>query len=183
MPIPTPLLVLALLLAALVIVQDLHARRVPNTALVATLVLGMVWQLLTLGGVVEATPPGFLMAGVALLAGFAAMLPFYVIGWMGAGDVKFVAVLGFLLGFKPLFIVWVLGNVLLATHTFLILAGRMAMRRQPQLAVLQMGWQKTGFHQLIQRPRQGRKGMPYAAYLGVGVFLHAFAMPWLGIMP
>lgn len=122
------------------------------------------------------------MACLAMLGSLLLMLPFYALGWMGAGDVKLLAVLGFLLGPQPLFVVWVVGNVLLAAHTMFILAARQLLRRQPQLAVLQLGWERSSFNQWMQRPRQGRKGMPYAAYLGIGVFVHVFAVPSLDVL-
>ena len=177
----TPLQTLALLLAILAIGNDLYARRVPNTVLLGTLAVAGLWQVLGLLGWVAISSPSLVHASLALVVGLAAMLPFYVIGWMGAGDVKLVAVLGFLLGLKPLLVVWVIGNLFLGVHTTLILATRLAVRSQPQLASLQLGWQRSALHQLIQRPRQGRKGMPYAAYLGMGVFIYVFAMPLLGV--
>lgn len=133
-----------------------------------------------LGGVVPFAPPNLGITCLTALVALLVMLPFYALGWMGAGDVKLLAVLGFLLGPQPLFIVWVLGNALLAIHTICFLIGRQLLQRQPQLAVLQLGWERSSFHQWVQRPRQGRKGMPYAAYLGVGVFLYVFGIPSLG---
>lgn len=178
---PAPLQALALLLSVLVIGHDLHARRVPNTVLAGVLVVAGLWQAAGLSGLVTAGTPSPAMAGLALVTGLAAMLPFYVLGWMGAGDVKLVAVLGFLLGPWALLWVWVLGNLLLGAHTVLILASRLAMRRQPQLATLQQGWERSALYQRLQRPRQGRTGMPYAAYLGMAAIFWILVAPLVGV--
>lgn len=179
---PRPLIALALLLALLAIGYDLYARRVPNTVLLGALGVAVMWQLAGLTGWTAVTAPGLAEAGLALGAALAAMLPLYALGWMGAGDVKLMAVLGFLLGLKPLLIVWVLANIIVGTHTFLIIATRFVVRRQPQLASLQLSWQNSGICRRIERPHQGRKGMPFAAYLGIGVFAFYFLAPFLKVM-
>src|SRR5690606_23860436 len=78
---------LALLLSLMVVISDLYARRVPNAWLWATLLVGAAWLLVAWiqGG---GTP---WLALLGLLIGLGALLPMYVFGWMGAGDVKFFA--------------------------------------------------------------------------------------------
>ena len=87
--------VLAVLLSAQVAISDLYARRVSNRWL---LCVGMValGGLLWMWAVRGAPFPGMHLAGAVV--GLAALLPFYALGWMGAGDVKYFAVLGLLLG-------------------------------------------------------------------------------------
>lgn len=175
----SPLLALSLLLAVIVIGHDLYARRVPNQVLLGILAMAVLWQLAGLIGWVTVTAPSLAQAGLAFGLALVVTLPFYAFGWMGAGDVKMLAVLGFVLGLKPVFIVWVLANVLVAIHAVAIVGMRAAFRLQPQLAVLQSGWQRSAFHLRLQQPRQRRKGLPFAAYLGIGVFGYVFFAPWL----
>ena len=95
---------------------------------------------------------------------------------MGAGDVKYFAVLGLLLGAAPLLPIWIIASLLAGAHaTCVIVARRIApalshsgprpetdnavsRRLQPVIAQ----WRQA---------RQGRVGIPYAAYL-------AFASMW-----
>lgn len=178
---PAPLQALALLLAILAIGHDLYARRIPNTVLLGILVVAVAWQGIVLAGWMPASVPGLANGSLALVLALAAMLPFYALGWMGAGDVKMMAVLGFLLGWKGLLAVWLAANVLVIMQTALIFAGRFLMKRQPQLALLQANWQQSDLYQFIQKPRQGRHGMPFAAYLGIGVFICVF-FPLPGVL-
>lgn len=60
-----------------------------------------------------------------MLAAFAALMPFYALRWMGAGDVKFAAVVGLWFGFSPyLLLTWVGGSLLAGLHGLLVLAWR-----------------------------------------------------------
>jgi prepilin peptidase CpaA len=112
--------------------------------------------------------PGIGTALLGLIIGIVTMLPFYAIRWMGAGDVKFFATLGFLLGAKALLPIWIIGSLLCGVHACAVLALRAAPRWAPQVAVWQDSVQASAWYQRILEPRQGRQGLPYAAYLGIG---------------
>lgn len=164
------LVALAMVLALLAIGWDLYARRVPNTFLMSTLAIGALWQVATLFTGTSVT----LGAGAALVGlsiGLVSMLPFYAIRWMGAGDVKFFATLGFLLGAKALLPIWIIGSLLCGVHACAVLALRAAPRWAPQVAVWQDSVQASAWYQRILEPRQGRQGLPYAAYLGIGTIV------------
>ena len=81
----------AILLAAAV--GDFRTRRIPNR-LVAFLALAGIAYTVARAPVV----PGLLQAGGGLVAGLACWLPFYALGWLGAGDVKLYAAAGAWLG-------------------------------------------------------------------------------------
>ena len=74
-------------------IGDLRTRRIPNRLVAALALAGIVFS-------VARAPivPGFLQAGGGLLAGLACWLPFYLLGWLGAGDVKLYAAAGAWLG-------------------------------------------------------------------------------------
>lgn len=74
-------------------IGDLRTRRIPNRLVAALALAGIVFS-------VARAPivPGFLQAGGGLLAGLACWLPFYMLGWLGAGDVKLYAAAGAWLG-------------------------------------------------------------------------------------
>lgn len=164
---------LTVLLGVLVIISDLYARRVPNMWLLATLALGACMLVLTwLQGAGD--PPW--QAPLGLLIGLLAMLPFYVLGWMGAGDVKFFAVLGFLLGGKALLPIWVVASLLGGAHAALQLLWRNRPGIGMQLPRLRQAG--TRVWRRVLAARQGRQGLPMAAYMGVGA-LTTVALPQL----
>lgn len=86
--IPITALLVILMIAAII---DIRSRQVPNTlvltGLAATLVLLPIFHLL---------PFAHALAGS--IAGLLFFLPFYIIGMMGAGDVKLLAIVGSVLG-------------------------------------------------------------------------------------
>lgn len=95
------LLPLAAILVAAV-ASDLREQRIPNSLVIAGIAIGLVLHtaLPAGNGFLVGTPGGVglwrALQGLAL--GGAAMLPLYVLGVMGAGDVKLMAAVGTLLG-------------------------------------------------------------------------------------
>ena len=141
-------------------VQDFRWRRVPNSWLVAALAAQAVWLLAVLHGWAS---PGAGAAGfAAALAAFGlAMIVFFPL-WrlraLGAGDVKYIATLGFLLGPQTLIPVLVAGTLASGLHAAAI--------------VVRYGWTQA---RAAWRPPSGtgRRGIPYAAYLALA------AITWL----
>jgi len=114
-------------------------------------------------------------AVLGLLAGLATLLPFHIFGLMGAGDVKFFAVLGFLLGAKALLPIWVIASLVAGAHTVLILLSRHAsLRVAADLDSVQHWFSTSSFGQRMAAARGNRKGLPYAAWLGVGALITIF---------
>lgn len=74
---------------------DLWRRRIPNLALVLVLVPAVLALAVNGRGLLGATPASSAVGFVLALLVF---LPGYALGRMGAGDVKFAACLGLLLG-------------------------------------------------------------------------------------
>ena len=168
---------IAVLLCGTVIISDLYARRVPNKALLIALCLGAVVLLLqVLSGKAAAS---IALAGLAL--GLAALLPFHLLGWMGAGDVKFFAVIGFLVGPLDLVPIWLLSMVLLTVHGIGVQVWRLSTHWRTGLLAASIAdggqriWQCTErWNQRLKQAQGARRGMPYAAHLGLSTLL------WLG---
>lgn len=78
---------------AVAAVGDLRARRIPNKLVAILAVCGIAFS-------VARSPVlwGLWQAGGGLFAGLACWLPFYMLGWLGAGDVKLYAAAGAWLG-------------------------------------------------------------------------------------
>ncbi|HLH29824.1 MAG TPA: A24 family peptidase [Terriglobia bacterium] len=98
-----PVLMAVVLLAAW---SDIRTRHIPNWIPVSGAVLGLVlhtWQ----GGVLGAFD---CIVGAAV--GLGIFLPFYILGGMGAGDVKLFSAVGALAGPQALVLVFVLTGLL-----------------------------------------------------------------------
>lgn len=74
-------------------VGDMRKRRIPNRLVAALAALGLAF-----GIIVTPTLAGAFGALGGLLTGLVLWLPFYVFGWLGAGDVKLYAAAGAWLG-------------------------------------------------------------------------------------
>lgn len=146
------LLLLAFCMA--VVVYDLRWRRVPNWLVGLAAALQLTWLAWhSLHGV---WPAGGPLNWPHALAPAALGLSF-IVCWrwriMGAGDVKYLAVLGLWLGLKPWLWVLLLASLPAALHA---------------LCQLLSVW---------RHPRRVRRGVPYAAYLALATLSLVF-MPW-----
>jgi len=85
-------LVIPLILTLWIAWGDLRTRRIPNYLTLGTAVLGLGYNLIFHGW------PGLLSGLLGLAAGFGFLILPYILGGMGAGDVKALAALGAWLG-------------------------------------------------------------------------------------
>lgn len=168
-------LLVAVLLAIQVVINDLYARRVANRALVAALVAAVLTMVVVPE---QSTSPG--KATIGIVAGLLSLLPFYAIRWMGAGDVKCFAVLGFVLGWPYLLPVWVGASLMAGIHALAVIASRKLLLHSPYaftgITGRALSWyEKTPLLRRALIARQGRQGIPYAAYLGGSVLIIAIS--------
>ncbi|RZS81639.1 A24 family peptidase [Pigmentiphaga kullae] len=159
---------------ALVVGSDLLFRRVFNWLILVGLLLKLGW--LVFGGTApEGLTSAWASAGMGLLLALLFLVPLYVFKAMGAGDVKFFAVLGFWMEPTPLVIAWLLGSGMAGIHAVvsmvhrnhplgtwadLQLAGVQERIRSPDVVQRMASW--------VAGIRAGRAGIPYAAYLALG---------------
>lgn len=117
---------LAVAVSAVVVVDDLRFRQIPNRLCVALLVTGVVSSGMTRGW--SGLQDGFFGAAIA----FAVFLIPYALGGMGGGDVKLMAGFGAVTGLQgvmpALFLAVVAGAL---TSVVYLLAGRMRKRTAP----------------------------------------------------
>jgi len=169
----------AILLSVLVIASDFYARRVPNAWLMATMLAAIVTMV---AGMLFGTDKSGWLSVLGLVLGLFVTLPFYAIGMMGAGDVKFFALLGFLLGAHALLPIWITGTLLIGVHAIVMLVLRhMRPAYASFLAPARERLMNSAWWQRIHHARQGRVGLPYAAYLGIGTLMTVLmphTLPW-----
>jgi prepilin peptidase CpaA len=82
----------AVAIAAIACVTDLRTRRIPNVLTFGAAAAGIVFHLASDGA------PGAQTAAGGWLIGFALFFPMFMLGGLGAGDVKLLAALGAWLG-------------------------------------------------------------------------------------
>lgn len=84
--------VVLLTILMIAVVEDIRHHRISNRLVMTTLLLGCSFHLITSG----LTNIVFLVAGIG--TGFFTLVPFYLLGGMGAGDVKLFSAIGAFLG-------------------------------------------------------------------------------------
>jgi prepilin peptidase CpaA len=149
-------------------IGDLRTRRIPNRLVAALALAGIVFS-------VARAPiiPGFLQAGGGLLAGLACWLPFYLLGWLGAGDVKLYAAAGAWLGPAKAIEGALVGALFGAVLSLIWMIKSQGAKE----AVQTLGMAAATPEMLAQPPRQGKRStLPY----GVAI---AFGAIWAGWMP
>ncbi|MGI4858605.1 MAG: prepilin peptidase [Janthinobacterium lividum] len=159
----------------LIALLDLGARRVPNLVL---LVLAVLQGIALKSGLSELS---WSHAALGALLGLCALLPFYAMRLMGAGDVKFAAVLGWMTGPGGVFWAWVIASLVAGAHALLIRGlarswGGVAHTALPTPVrrwrrQVRRQWRRSTLARWSRWARQGRRGIPYAAYLALGAWL------------
>lgn len=161
--------VLLLSLCIGVLFYDLLFRRVPNSLLLFFLGLDLVWLGVTghgIGGM------GWQQSMIGGIVGLFLFVPLYALRAMGAGDVKFFAVLGGLLGPPYLIPLWLIGSLLAGVHAGAIYLSRQGMvYLSPGLYRVVEKMERSVLYRRICNERQGRQGIPYAAYLAIAAIL------------
>jgi len=135
-------------------IEDLRHRTISNWIPLVALSGGLLCQVLDKGWW------GLPAAGLGAISGFGVFLVFYLLGGMGAGDIKLMAGFGALLGASSKLVVAVLCTAIIgALLAMLVLA----------VSWLRARWQKGSGTQ--EAPRT----IPYAPAIALGV--------WLALIP
>lgn len=132
-----------LLFFSLVCFFDFWYRKVPNLLLVIMLVFGLV---ALFSGYELFFGRSWAAAVFGFFGGLVFFLPLWVKKIMGAGDVKFIAVLGFMLGWKFAGLIVLVSGLFAGSHSV--------------FQALQI--RKEGF-----KNKRERRGVPYAGYIAL----------------
>jgi len=177
----SPLLILLWLIAIAVI--DLRMRKVRNWMVLLGLVAG-TWALFSGAQPFQVSPWNGLSG---MLVAFAALLPLYALGWMGAGDVKFAAVIGLWLGLSTqLLAIWLGGSLLAGLHGLAVVGwpilqqSSLGLWLQTHLGLLAHRASPTPLH-LNFKQRDRKRSIPYAGYMAItAIVLSKCSMPnWI----
>lgn len=163
------MLLLFLIFCASIFLSDCLFRRVPNKWLMVALAIQTGCLLLQGKGF---NGSDWLSDLSGLAGGLAFFLPLYALRAMAAGDVKFFAVLGFLLGLSALLPVFLIASLMAGLHAAALYVSRLGLAPGLQLIAVRMA--RWPLYQWVLEKRGNRVGIPYAAYL-------ALAGGWVGI--
>jgi len=139
---------------------DFRQRRVPNWLVLAGAFMALAALALGMGPIGHDWTAALLGAGL----GFGFLLLFYVLGVMGAGDVKFAGALGLWVGLSALLPAWIIGSILASLHAVLwLILQRWPVA--PRLSLVLFGRPSSA----NGNPSPTRvRFIPYAAYLALG---------------
>lgn len=161
-----PVVFFASLFFMVICITDTLQSRIPNMATFTLILIGLGYHLQT-GGV-----SGGVMAVVGLLVGLTLLIVPYLMGGMGAGDVKALAALGALLGPGDIFQVFIfsglIGGVMALAH--LAFSGNLQGRLRSWLAT---GWLVITGQGLPGKTVDGADAKikyPYGAAIALGFF-------------
>jgi prepilin peptidase CpaA len=165
-------LILPLLLACWMAWGDLQSRRIPNYLVLITALSGLGFQFGVQGW------PGLAQGLLGLGVGFILMIPFYLKGGMGAGDVKALAALGAWL--SPLATLFLFIYMGLAGIPFMLFflwrQGELKAKAQQLWAGLVNRIRPPSTPSLTPTPpgASPAKGIPYAVAMALGMALLCF---------
>ena len=159
-------------------------KKVFSTLCVWAVLITGVLLAAPLSGVAEAGNIDLDLAGLGI--GLLLFFPIYLRGWMGAGDVKLIATLGFLFGPVGLLHIWLLSVLILLLHVGIgLFASRLylwAGAVGPQLGgsgpCLRLATAGQALRSHLQTRRGGRQGAPYGAHLCLATLI-LLAGGWL----
>ncbi|SAK43685.1 membrane protein [Caballeronia pedi] len=135
---------------------DWRRRLIPNAFIIAGTLCALAFAALRISPFDTAIGAAL----IGLVAGFVALMPFYVLGMMGAADVKVFAVLGVWCGPRALVGIWVAASLAAFVHALVLLARRhaaFALRDLPDAASLD---------------ERRRSSTPYGALLSLAALGH-----------
>lgn len=167
----------AALLAAVALVAgawDLLARRIPNWLTFPAAAAGLAWHSYRDGWL------GLLLAAAGLALGFAVFLPFFLLGGMGAGDVKLMAAVGALAGPQALVAIFIYTGLLGGLAGLVLAAARKRLRATLASTVRLLGQfvrLRRGTGPNLERGQVPPLRLPYGVVIAGGCALFLLTRP------
>jgi len=174
-------LVIVLAAALITTVTDLWSFKIYNVLTVPLLVSGLIYHSVV-GGMV-----GFQGSLLGALFGFGALLAFYVMGGMGAGDVKLMAAIGAWLGLPVTFHLFIASSLAAGVYSVILLVvGQSLVETWTNFQILWLRLVILGRHMgtgerveaEVNRPDRRRRLVPFAAMVMIGAVALILLSKW-----
>lgn len=153
---------------ALIFYYDGRYRRIPNKITFSLLVFGFVFNIITQG------LPGVTFAFLGLITGAALLLIPYLLGGVGAGDVKFLAAVGTVFGYQFVIAAFLYGAVLGGIWSMIVLIRRGSLWISIKSILWNIAMKLTNSTSKViplKTMSAGKEwGFPYGIVMGLGVF-------------
>lgn len=157
---------LASLFLLVIVITDTLYRKIHNLSSILLILCGLAWQMHSHGAF------GLWLALLGLVTGLTLLLPFYLLGGMGAGDVKALAALGALTGLTGILQIFLytalIGGVLSILHY--CFTTNLWQKSLAGINTLQTFLYTRDIHCLKPNPDRERQSLPYAAAIALGFF-------------
>jgi prepilin peptidase CpaA len=160
-------ILLATLIAASV--TDLARQRIPNYITFPLAIFGLLYNLYTTG------TSGLIFSFLGILAGGGLLILFYIMGGLGAGDVKLLAAVGSILGPVNVVHAFVYSALAGGVYSIIVLYRHSALRSSLERCVsAPVDFLRTG--QWLWSPSPAEKKIPRMCYaiaitLGTGIYV------------
>jgi len=157
---------LFLIYTVLSALTDLWYRKIYNSLTFPAIILGITFNLIHFG------LNGLALSVIGLLAGFGISIIFYLAGGIGAGDVKFLAAVGSIMGTKFMLIGAFYGVILAGIYALWVL-----IKRQRLFSTLKEILTAVFLFITLRKPEHVKFGdensiyAPYAAFLAIGMLI------------
>jgi prepilin peptidase CpaA len=169
-------LVVVLLVGSIAAFTDLRNFTIPNLVTLPLFASGLLFHSFATGG------NGFTFAFLGGLCGFMFLIQFYVLGGMGAGDVKLLAAVGAWIGPVAVFVLFLVSAFLMGIYALVLTWMQGTLRLTLLKALLTLNHGMTivkhlgadeRVEQMVQRDDRRRRLIPYAAMVlaGIGVLI------------
>jgi len=109
------LMFLLLLVLSISAIIDFRTQKIPNLITLPTVIIALLYHLFTNGF------DGLIFGALGLITGIGLLIIPYMIGGMGAGDVKFMGAVGAILGSKSVFVAFLLTALVGGMYAFIII--------------------------------------------------------------
>ncbi len=175
--------IIVLLFALVTTVTDLWKFKIYNVVTVPLLISGLVYHSIV-GGI-----PGFGASLLGAVFGFGILVLFYVMGGMGAGDVKLMAAVGAWLCLPLTFHVFIASSLAAGLYSVVLLVVNSSLvETWTNLQILWLRMMVIGRHlgtgerieALVNQPDRRLRVVPFAAMVMVGTVALIF---WYGLNP
>jgi prepilin peptidase CpaA len=178
----TPPIAVVLIASLIAAVADVWKFKVYNIITIPLLVSGLIYH-----GFFTGEPDGLQKSLLGAAVGFGLLFPFYLLGGVGAGDVKLLAGIGAWLGAQPTFLIFLAGSLAAGVYAIILLVH--SGRARETWIKMQIIWLKMAsigkylgaedeLERGVSHPDRRAHYIPMAAMIAIGLIVILLWIWW-----